>query len=250
MSENETTHNTNGTTEPLSATPTPTTAEWRAGSGRFAGMTAEQILGLAEGQAVVLDKFNQPTPVAPEVPRNRFDFDIPDDQFVEGRHVKQLLQQVQNQGAPVDQGARQQLLALTINTLREKYKEEFKRWLPEIQAEIAKLPQDYWNLDTLSTCVDIVKSRHIDELVAERATRLAGESHPTIRSGSSGGSGGVSQSHASIFETGDPGLLSQLRAAGITDEVELRRACEGTGVSPENFVKEFAKYGKGAIVRG
>jgi hypothetical protein len=217
-------------------------------------MSADQILGIVEGQAVALDqansmlqRFNQPAQVAE--PKNRFDYDIPDDEYLTGRQVKGILERFANAPAPVDPVARSQALSLTIGHLREKYKDEFKRWGAEITQECAKLPQEYWNLDTLSTCVDIVKSKHIDELVAEKAQRLANESHPTIRSGS-GGSGSVPQSHASIFETGDPALLSQLRAAGITDEVELRRACEGTGVSPDDFVKEFVKYGKSGVVRG
>jgi hypothetical protein len=217
-------------------------------------MTKEEILGVATGQAAalqnansLLQRFNQP---AQEAPKNRFDLDIPDDGLVEGRHVKQLFGALANQPPPVDWVARQQTLSLTVDAVKRAYPDDFKKWGSEIEREWSRLDQSYWNVDTLTQLVKLVRSNHIDELAAEQAQRLLDKSHPTIRSGS-GGSVGVSQEQPSIFESGDPDLLASLRFAGIHNEGDIRRACESMGgVSPEQFVAEFRKRKRGDVIYG
>src|SRR5574338_159195 len=91
-----------------SATPVPTGSQpWRAGpNSPFAGLTAEEIHGMALAQAQVLQKFNQPTPQPVPQP-NRFDLDLPDDEFIQGRDAKRLMQQVREQSMAGDPIARQ-----------------------------------------------------------------------------------------------------------------------------------------------
>jgi hypothetical protein len=253
MSTDGTPNSPNESTPSPSPTAAPTgEAEWRAGpQSRFAGKSKEEILGIAEGLAVVAERFNQPVPQPQvEAPRNRFDLDIPDDGLVEGRHVKQLFQHLANQPMPVDYVARQQTLSLTVNAVKQAYPEEFKKWGAEIEREWRGLDQAYWNVDTLSKLVRFVRGEHVDELAAEQAQRLLDKSHPTIRSGS-GGSGSVSQEQPSIFESGDPDLLASLRGAGIQNEGDIRRACDSLGgISPEQFVAEFRKRKRGDVIYG
>jgi hypothetical protein len=252
MAENETTANLTGTTEQPSATPTPT-AEWRAGPGsKFAGMTKEEILGIAEGQShalenanVMLQRFNQPVQ---EPPKNRFDLDIPDDDLVYGRQVKDILNRFANQPPQVDVGARNLAAQTLYGLIQLQRPDEFKRWKSECDAELNKFPVEYWTLDALHTCINIVKSRHIDELAAEKAKQLVSESHPTIRSGT-GGSAGVSHTQT-IFETAPSAVLAQLRQAGITNEAELAAQCKEVGIAPEQYLAELEKYGRSAVVRG
>lgn len=252
MPEPETAANTNGSTpsSPASA-PTSGAEPWKAGAhSRFAGRSPEEILGIAEALASVAERFNQPVPQPVEQPRNRFDFDIPDDQYVDGRQVKQILTQFANQPAPVDYIARQQAIAQAIYTLKRDHAADFQKWGSEIQAEWNKLPQEYWNVDTLGQLIRIVRSNHVDEIAAEKAQRLRDESHPTIRSGS-GGSGSVPNTQSNVFETGPQDLLARARQVGISNEAELHAACkELGGVTPEQYVAELEKYGRSAIVRG
>lgn len=245
----------NATTETASSSaPHSGANEWRAGAHadpRLAGKSAEEILGIASALLTVAEKFNQPVPAQPPAPPpvNRFDLDLPDDDYIQGRQVKQLLQQVANQPPPVDHAARQLAAQAVYSNLMQMEADTFKRWRGEIEAEARKLPVEYWTLDNLKTIVEIVKSRHVSEIAAEMAQRLRDESHPTIRSGT-GGSGGVPNTQASLLETGPSDMLARLRAVGIQSEAELRQACQGTGIQPEQYLAELEKYGKGAVIRG
>ena len=232
---------------PAAGTPTPISppAEWTAGpQSRFAGKTKEEILGIAEGLAVVAERFNQPIVQAPPV--NRFDLDLPDDQYVDGRQVKQLLAQYANAPAPTDPRAAQAILGI----VQMQRADEFKRWGGEIQGFIRGMALEHWTLDNLNMAVDIVKSRHIDDLAAEKAQRIINESHPTIRSGS-GGSGGVL--HTQQRTLADASLpktwVDQARARGI-DESVVREFAAMQGTTPEEYLAEVEKYGKGAVIRG
>jgi hypothetical protein len=255
MPDTEQPTSTNETTAPPSPSVAPTTSpEWRAGGGRFAGMTAAEILGVAEGQSAALEnansmlqRFNQPIQ---EQPKNRFDMDLPadDSEYLQVGQVRRLISNLANQPAPVDQRARQLAAESLFGNLQQSRADEFKRWGSEIRAEIAKLHVDYWTYDALNTIVNMVRANHVDELVAEKAQRLANESHPTIRSGTGGlGSGSHTQP---IFETGPKDMLARLKAVGISSEAELRQACAGTGIEPDQYLAELEKYGKGAIIRG
>jgi hypothetical protein len=245
--QSSTTETTDG---PSSTAPTsgPGTEPWRAGQhSRFAGRSAEEILGIAETLASVAEKFNQPV-AQPQTPApNRFDLDIPDDDYMTGKQVKGILHHLANQPTPFDPVARQAAAGALYATIKLQWPEEFRKWEGEIRQEASKLPIEYWNLDNLTQIVRIVRSNHVDEIAAEKAQRLANESHPTIRSGS-GGSGGVSTNHP--FETGPADMLARLKAVGIQSEAELREACKGTGIEPEQYLAELEKYGKGAVIRG
>src|SRR3954470_1114560 len=89
-----------------SPTPAPSGGPWRAGpNSPYAGMTAEEIHGMAIAQGQVLQKFNQPQPQP--VQPNRFDLDLPnDDDYIQGKDVKRLVQQMQAQGQQGDPVAR------------------------------------------------------------------------------------------------------------------------------------------------
>ena len=218
-------------------------------------MSAEEIHGLAMGQAqalqqqnAVLQRFNQPVQQAP---RNAFDFDLPDDEYMTGKQVKGILQQFANQPAPIDQNARNLAAQSVWGLIQVQRPDDFKRWGDEINREASKLPVEHWTLDNLKIVVDIVKSRHIDELAAEKAQRLVDESHPTIRSGGSGGSGSgpYTQQRTLASDTLPQGWVDRARAAGI-NEATVREFCELTGQTPDQYLADVEKFGKNAVLRG
>jgi hypothetical protein len=255
MSDSASPESTPETTTPPSPTAPPIGAsEWRAPSGPFAGMTKEEILGIATGQAAALDnansmlqRFNQPV----QEPRNRFDLDLPDDEYLTGRQVKGILQNIANQPAPVDQRARQLAAESLYGNLRQSRADEFKRWGSEIDNEIRRLDVSYWTYDALNTIVNMVRANHVDELVAEKAQRLASESHPTIRSGT-GGSGGGShiQQRTLDSDTLPKGWVEQAKLRGI-DESTVREFAQMQGITPDEYLAQVEQYGKnGAVIRG
>ena len=198
----------------------------------------------------MLDRFNQPTPQPPAPQPSRFDLDLPDEEYLTGRQVKGILQQFANQPAPVDMIGRQQAAQAMLAALQIQRADDFKRWGPEISQELAKLDQMHWTLDNLKIVVDIVKSRHINELAAEKAQQLVNESHPTIRSGTGGSAGGPLAQPISLDAEGVPkAWATAAKAAGIT-EAEIREWCAMTGDTPEKFMADLVKFGKGTVIRG
>lgn len=197
-----------------------------------------------------LTKFNQPIPQPPvQAPVNRFDHDLPDDEFLTGRQVKQILQQVAGQ-VPSDPVARQLAAQSLYAGVQQARAAEFKRWGQEIQMEISRLPVEHWTLDSLNTLVNIVKSRHIDELAAEQAQRLVNESHPTIRSGTGGSGSGPQTPEMSLEADGiPPQWKAQAQKLGVTER-EIEEFCQMTGQTKQQYYAELVKYGKGGVIRG
>jgi len=196
----------------------------------------------------MLQRFNQPVQ-QPE--SSRFDLDLPaDDEYIDGKKFKQILSRVVNQGPPVDATARNLAAQGLYTNIRSQFADDFKRWGGEIDAEIRKLPVDYWTYDALNTIVKMVRANHIDEIAAEKAQRLVNESHPTIRSGT-GGLGGVTHTQQKNLESPElpKGWVDKARAAGI-DEATVREFCNLTGQTPDQYLAEVEKYGKGAIIHG
>jgi hypothetical protein len=208
-----------------------------------------------------LAKFNQspaplqqPSYAPPAAPSQaqRFDLDIPDDDFISGRQMKQLIQQygAAGQGDPV---ARHLAASSNMHAIQQMQPDAFKRWAPEIHAEIAKVPPELRTLDNLQLVVQIVQGRHVQELVDEQARQkavlLAQEQVATIRSGTGG-------------STAIPTLTTDLRSDDLPEhwrkQAELhgltldavREFCHATGESMESYFETVKKYGKGAVVHG
>jgi hypothetical protein len=230
--------------------PPGTTAEppqWRAGQhSPYAGMSAEEIHGIALAQSAALNR-----PVQVQVPQmNRFDMDIADDDYVDGKRLKQMVARFANNTQSVDYGARQQAAGALLATVEMRRQEEFRRWGMEIRQELVKLDPGSWTLDNLNIVVDIVKSRHIDELAAEKAQRLVNESHPTIRSGTGGTGSGVPYKQQNMDSEGVPREWSQAaKAAGISEQ-QIWEFCQAAGISEQQYYTDLIKYGKGGHVHG
>src|SRR4051812_26266102 len=257
MPEELTPTNPEPTTGTPSSTPAPTTnPEWRVETGPFAGKTKEEILGIATGQAYALDnannmlqRFNQPVQ---QPQSNAFDLDreLPDGEYAANEKVKDVIRRLAAQGQPGDPVARRLAAQAVYAGIRQTYADDFKRWQPELDAEIGKLPVDYWTYDSLTTIVKMVRANHLDELVAEKAKRLNEDAHTTIRSGSGGSGGGSHTQHVSLdSDTLPKGWKAQAQSLGI-DEQTVLEWCQMTGDTPDKYLADVAKWGKAAVIRG
>jgi hypothetical protein len=262
MDQNEQPQTTTETTGDPSSSPAPTgasdqggppgtTAEapkWTAGQhSAFAGRSAEEILGIAEAQAAML---NRPVQVQMPQQMNRFDLDMPDDDYVDGKRLKALIARFGNNPNTVDYGARQQAAGALLATVEMRRADDFRRCGMEIRQELVKLDPGNWTLDNLNIVVDIVKSRHIDELAAEKAQRLVSESHPTIRSGSGGSVGGVPYRQPTMDSEGVPReWASAAKAAGISEQ-QIWEFCQQAGITEQQYYNDLIKYGIGGVIHG
>jgi hypothetical protein len=231
--------------------PPGTTAEppkWTAGAhSSFAGRSAEEILGIAEAQAQML---NRPIQVQAPQQMQRFDMDINDDDYIDGKKFKQMVSRFAQNPNTVDYGARQQAAGALLATVEMRRADDFRRWGMEIRQELVKLDPGNWTLDNLNIVVDIVKSRHIDELAAEKAQRLVSESHPTIRSGSGGPGGGVPYRQPTMDTEGVPReWASAAKAAGISEQ-QIWEFCQQAGITEQQYYNDLIKYGKGGVIHG
>ena len=225
-------------------------------SGPFAGKTKEEILGLATGQAYALEqanqmlqRFNQPVQ---QPQANAFDLDreLPDGEYVEAGKMKQIIRHLVSQSNTGDPTARNLAAQSVYANIRTQYADEYKRWGSEIDAEVRKLPVEYWTYDALTTIVKMVRANHLDELVADKAKRLNEESYPTIRSGSGGsGSGPQFQQTNLDSESVPKSWALAAKTAGIT-EAEVREFCDAVGITVEQYMADLTKFGKGAVIRG
>ena len=235
-----------GTTGPIGTTAEP--PRWTAGQhSPFAGKSAEEILGIAEAQAQMLAR---PIQVQAQPQAPMMAMDINDDDYIDGRKFKQLAARWANNANYVDFGARQQAAGALLAAVEMRRSDDFKRWGAEIRAELAKLDPTNWTIDNLNIVVDIVKSRHVEELAQERAARLAKEAYPTIRSGSGGSGNGAPYRPPTLNDEGVPREWAQAaRAAGITEQ-QVWEFCQQAGISEEQYYKDLMKYGKSGYIHG
>jgi hypothetical protein len=186
-------------------------------------MTAEEIHGMAIAQGQVLQKFNQPQPAAGQP--NRFDLDLPnDDDYIQGRDVKRLVQQMQAQNQQGDPVARQLGAQNIWGMIQLQQADAFKRWSTEIQAEAGRLPLEHWTLDNLTTIVNIVR--------AGTLTRW----RPKWRS--------ISERSASDDPVRDRGLRK--RTPFDTAHAERRQSSQGLGRSRQG-TRDYGVNGQGVL---
>lgn len=263
---------TPSTTAPTSGNPgngtapggtAPAPEAWRPGPNAPSwaqGRSQEEILNIAAAAVDQLAKFNQsPAPMqqpqyqAPPQQPNRFDMDMPDDDFISGRQMKQILQQYgqQAQGDPV---ARQLAASGNMRTIQKDEADAFRRWGPEVHMEIAKLPPDLRSLDNLQLIVDIVKSRHVQELVDEqarqKAVQLAQEQVATIRSGTGGSTAIPNTQNYDLKSNELPEHWRELASKyGLTLD-QVREFTQATGETMDQYFETVKRYGKGGVIHG
>lgn len=220
-------------TPPASSTPPGTTvgAPWRAPAtaGKFAGKTAEEVLGIAEALADMVQAGGAPAaPAAPAAPS------FNDDDYLTGAQVKQLLATRQPDTSGVELAA-----SANVSIVRSQYAALFAKYGPEIDAMIARVPQNLRTIDNLAQCVKLVRSDHLDEIVAEESTRRASEMAPTFRSTGSGAPPApASREYSLESDKIDPEWKKRALANGVTEST-VAEFCRGNDMTPEAFYKQF-----------
>lgn len=248
------------------APPAPSAPEpFRYGAGPgvpdwAVGRTAHEVLGLTQAAVDRLQQFNQghvvtgaPAAPNPEPAPSRFDLDLRDEDYVTGAQAKAMLARAA--AYPVgDPVARHLAASSNLMLLRQAEHDAFRRWGPELETEISRLPAEHRSVDNLKVLVDIVKSRHVQELAEElgrqQAERLMSEQVATIRSGA-GGSTTLPNGQPSTLDNPDlpEAWVKQCRDLGIT-MAQVDEFCQATGDTRESYFKLVQTHGKSAVVHG
>lgn len=170
---------------------------------------------------------------------------IDPDEAVTGRTLMQQGQQVVQQAQQAAWHAANPALEMAagsnLEMVKGHFQTEFARYGPEIYTKLATLPKDRWTIDNLKTVVNLVRADHLEELVSERASRLAAE-QPALRSS------GAQPPPGSPNPTAPDQALTDaqratLRRHGLTPELVAEQA-QKMGWTP---AKWYEAYGKHAI---
>jgi hypothetical protein len=214
---------------------TPVAADWRAPAGtKFAGMTAEQVLGIAQTATDMLQtNVAPPQPPAAPAPAAH---DVGDDEYMTGRDFRRALEA---QRATPDMTAVTLAADANLSIVRGQFAQDFGRYGGEINALIDRVPANLRTIDNLRRCVNMVRSDHVDEIAAERAAQLAATIAPTLRpTGGGSAPAAVSREHSLESEKIPDAWKARARAANIT-EGTVSEFCRANGMSEADFYKQF-----------
>lgn len=170
-----------------------------------------------------------------------------DDDYLTGKQVRQFAEaERQRSQQPFDQLA-QNTSGLALTLMQDRYKDQFKRYGPEIHAQLANVPRNQWTVDNIETVVNFVRGRHIEDEIRDRVaaerTQILSNIPPTMRP--TGGAGSANQSpipgSPSVQDESIP-LAWRQRAeqAGLTDAT-VDEFCRANGQTREQFFKQFDK---------
>lgn len=229
---------TSGTPTPLSTPPGSTAGSgapeaWRApaSSGRFAGKSAEEVLGIAAALADIVQNGNGGAPAPTPEP---VAFDVADDEYVSGAQFKRLMAERRPDNTAVDLAA-----SANVGITQQRFAQDFAKYGPEINAMIARVPAGMRTLDNLAQVVKMVQADHLDEIVRERANTLASNMEPTLRSNGAAAPLAPVVRDQSLESDKIPADWKQRALkAGVTERV-VEEFCRANDMSPEAFYKQF-----------
>jgi len=244
MTAPNTSDQSSSSTPPGTPPPSALPGEYRYGADApepwMQGKTPVEIAALAR-QAMqtaqdLMVRQQQPAYQPPAQPQYQ-----PDD-YVTGAQVNaagtQFLQQAQQFAMP----AYEMVASTNLEMVKTKYAKDFARFGPEIIPLLSRIPKTDWSIDNISSVVDLVRGRHVDELANERAAQLTSSQDPALRS--SGANGSTTPS----LQAPDTGLTDDqreaLRRRGITETV-VNQFAAAKGISPREWYEKAGKYGIG-----
>ena len=172
-----------------------------------------------------------------------------DDAFVDGRTLRATMAQAGQSLAPWLQQTVELAASTAYGLAEREYDKEFKRYGPEIQGELAKLPKAGWTLDNIRTIVKYVRGNHLDELADERARQLVAGGESSFRA--QGGSGLPPSSSGPVgLSLESEALPAEYRAilakTGMTMDT-VKEFCRGYGMTLDQWFAQAQKWGTAVI---
>lgn len=226
----------------------PDVPEWAA------NRSVRDVLSIGKQLESVVRTFNQqgqiPQPTQRPEPQAPAGPSFGDDDYLTGRQVKEFANSWAAQSlAPQIEQVQRLAAQGTYAMARDRHKDVFQKYGPEVDAHLAQIPPNQWTLQTLDRVVKFVQSEHLDELVEtkarERAQQIAQEMGSSgLRSNGAPGGGLLPNQNTQAQHTlGDPSVPAEWRAAaekaGVTEGM-IDGYCRATGTSRQDFFKQFA----------
>lgn len=187
-------------TSPSPAAPTSTAPEpvkpepFRYGDTAPAwarGKTAEEVLGIATNLNATVEGFiqngsraqaqqpQQPQYQAPPAQQPQFD----PEGYLQRKDIETLAPQFISQAvAPQFAQMHQSIAQANLNQVQRDNAVIFQKYGPELNSYLAKVPFEQRSVDNLTTIVDIVRGKHVEELGREIAGRLVADMGSELRS--------------------------------------------------------------------
>lgn len=169
-----------------------------------------------------------------------------DEDFLTGRDIRQVApQMITDAVTPQFNTIYESLAQTNLDSVRRSNVAIFDKYGPEVYAYVAKLPVQSRTVDNLLTVVKLVKADHLDDLVSEGASRLAGEMTPTLRSNGSPSVPVASQEpkYTLQSDTIPQDWKDRAAKAGLTESA-VDEFCRANDISREAF---FSQFGTTAI---
>jgi hypothetical protein len=154
----------------------------------------------------------------------------------------QYLQQAGQLAQQYANPAIENMANMALDRVKERQQRAFAKYGPEIYPLLSRIPKTDWSIDNLTQAVDLVRSRHLDEEINDRAGVLAAQD-PALRS--SGAPGSTAPTPSNPADGLTDFQKDALRRRGLTPEVVAEFcAKKGGDMTP---AKWYELYGKSAI---
>jgi DNA primase len=210
-------------------------------SGRVMGQPSNNQTGGGYQQQAPQNGYVQPNGYAPAPLQPAPD---PNDYPTWAQLQAFIQQQAQQQFTPQIDRMYENQAAVNLQMLRgqDKYKAVFEDYGPEFHTEVAKLPATARSLDNLQMVADLVRGRHVDELVRKGATQL-NTTPPTMRPNGFAGSSGAPPTDNGLSLQSDqiPAAWKQRAIEqGLTDE-SIAEFCRANNQTTRQFYEMLNK---------
>jgi len=170
---------------------------------------------------------------------------LADDDYATGGQIRawgaNQMAQFQQQNQAQLSGYALQMAGLAKSQVREKHRDVWDKYAPEIEGHLAGVAPEAQTVDTLELVVKLVKGNHTEEIV-EAALRERGaiNAEPTMRS--TGGETATTDTAPQALTIRDERVPSNWReraeGKGI-DDAKIDEWCQMQGITKEQFYDDF-----------
>jgi hypothetical protein len=228
------------TAPPIGAGTAPT--EWRVPMDDprpwARGKTATELLAVTDQAVSALYNVASQPSYQPQAPVQQGP-GVDDDEIIDGRRLKQIMQQAQQ---PQQQPDNESLAQMSLAMARQQMPDVFTAYGPEVMGHLVQLPKSMWTLDNILRVARLVKADHVDEIADQRARDLAAKQGWTVRTtgAAPGYPGGMGSPLSLESEELPADYRALLKKRGVT-EAQAREFCRTNGITFESWVADAKK---------